>query len=407
MSKSEKKVLKSMAENNEKKGVDLSSLTELDFSPNWDNKKSKSENLKTKVQTRKFKAPISKELNRVKPKIFNLYQLVITPDTKVLSKLKNQIRKTGISYSMDEISSTISSKLERIQIKIEHLEDKKEERFYETNFDGFIFNTKRKAIEHIMNEGLSSIVTIYNETNGTPNGNYITILKCPVTDKLLPPKSFHNFKDIVNEHLISNKISNNYENYVAKLVVVDDLDTINQWKETPLSKSVYCLKKYENNEKKFSSLESLANYIEVLKTDQFIKSHKFITVREGNVMNLEKDLITYMEDFMKSSNKWKKDLFFNILINLKKSGFHIFKYGVKNHLYATGIKPKSIQLSGLSDICVKITKLINSTKAMKKGEVLNSIGSQKVKKDFILNELKWLVREGYVREFSNGTITVN
>ena len=407
MSKSEKKVLKSMAENNEKKGVDLSSLTELDFSPNWDNKKNKSENLKTKVQTRKFKAPISKELNRVKPKFFNLYQLVITPDTKVLSKLKNQIRKTGISYSMDEISSTISSKLERIQIKIEHLEDKKEERFYETNFDGFIFNTKRKAIEHILNKGLSSIVTIYNETNGTPNGNYITILKCPVTDKLLPPKSFHNFKDIVNEHLISNKISNNYENYVAKLVVVDDLDTINQWKETPLSKSVYCLKKYENNEKKFSSLESLANYIEVLKTDQFIKSHKFITVREGNVMNLEKDLITYMEDFMKSSNKWKKDLFFNILINLKKSGFHIFKYGVKNHLYATGIKPKSIQLSGLSDICVKITKLINSTKAMKKGEVLNSIGSQKVKKDFILNELKWLVREGYVREFSNGTITVN
>ncbi|MEJ6621329.1 MAG: hypothetical protein QNL93_05220, partial [Opitutae bacterium] len=346
MSKSEKKVLKSMAENNEKKGVDLSSLTELDFSPNWDNKKSKSENLKTKVQTRKFKAPISKELNRVKPKFFNLYQLVITPDTKVLSKLKNQIRKTGITYSMDEISSTISSKLERIQIKIEHLEDKKEERFYETNFDGFIFNTKRKAIEHIMNKGLSSIVTIYNETNGTPNGNYITILKCPVTDKLLPPKSFHNFKDIVNEHLISNKISNNYENYVAKLVVVDDLDTINQWKETPLSKSVYCLKKYENNEKKFNSLESLANYIEVLKTDQFIKSHKFITVREGNVMNLEKDLIKYIEDFMKSSNKWKKDLFFNILINLKKSGFHIFKYGVKNHLYATGIKPKSIQLSG-------------------------------------------------------------
>jgi|MEHZ01.5.fsa_nt_MEHZ011592058.1_8 hypothetical protein len=407
MSKSEKKVLKSMAENNEKKGVDLSSLTELDFTPNWDNKKSKSENLKTKAQTRKFKAPINKELSRVKPKFFNLYQLIITPDTKVLSKLKNQIRKTGISYSMDEISSTISSKLERIQIKIEHLEDKKEERFYETNFDGFIFNTKRKAIEHIMNKGLSSIVTIYNETNGTPNGNYITILKCPITDKLLPPKSFHNFKDIVNEHLISNKISNNYENYVAKLVVVDDLDTINLWKETPLSKSVYCLKKYENNEKKFSSLESLSNYIEVLKTDQFIKSHKFITVREGNVMNLEKDLITYMEDFMKSSNKWKKDLFFNILINLKKSGFHIFKYGVKNHLYATGIKPKSIQLSGLSDICVKITKLINSTKAMKKGEVLNSIGSQKVKKDFILNELKWLVREGYVREFSNGTITVN
>ena len=154
-------------------------------------------------------------------------------------------------------------------------------------------------------------------------------------------------------------------------------------------------------------MESLTNYIEVLKTDQFIKSHKFITIREGNVMILEKDLKTYINDFMKSSNKWKQDLFFNILINLKKSGFHIFKYGLKNHLYATGIKPKSIKLSGLSDICIKITKLINSRKTMKKGEILNSIEGQEVKKDFILNELKWLVREGYLREFSNGTISVN
>ena len=396
-----------MVENNENEGVDLSSLTELDFAPNWDNKKSKVENSKTRTHKQKFKSPINKEFSKVKPKFLNIYQLTISPDTKVLSTLKNQIRKSGISYSMDEISSTISSKLERIQIKIENLEDKIEERFYETNFDKSIFNTKRKAVEHIMNEGLSSIVSIHNETSGTPNGNYLTILKCPNTEKLLPPKSFHNFKDIVKEHLVINKISNNYEKYVARLVVVDDVTIIKQWKETPLSKSVYCLKKSGIEEKKFTSLESLTNYIEVLKTDQFIKSHKFITIREGNVMILEKDLKTYINDFMKSSNKWKQDLFFNILINLKKSGFHIFKYGLKNHLYATGIKPKSIKLSGLSDICIKITKLINSRKTMKKGEILNSIEGKEVKKDYILNELKWLVREGYLREFSNGTISVN
>jgi hypothetical protein len=399
-----------MVENNEDKAVDLSNLTELDFAPNWDkvdNKVEEKKVTKFKNQKDKFRRPVNKEFPKAKPKFHNLFKVTISPDSKVLSKLKNQIRKTGISYSMDEISTTISSKIERLQIKIENFNDESTEKFYETNFDGCIFNTKIKAVENIVNAGLTAIFNVYDEMGETPNGNYKTILRCPKTEKLLPPKSFHNFKDIIKEHLVRNKISSSYENYESKLIIIDDLDIINEWKEKPLSKSVYRLKECAQDEKKFNSLENVTNYIELLKTDRFIKSHKVITLKEGNLLILEKDLKTYLDDFMKSSNRWKKDLFFNILINLKKSGFHIFKYGAKNHLYATGVKPKSIELSGLSSICIKITKLINSNKTMNKGEILNSIADQKVKKDFILNELKWLVREGYVREFSNGTITVN
>ena len=36
---------------------------------------------------------------------------------------------------------------------------------------------------------------------------------------------------------------------------------------------------------------------------------------------------------MDNDYKWKKDLFFNILINFKKSGFSVFKHGRKKIIY--------------------------------------------------------------------------
>ena len=132
-----------------------------------------------------------------------------------------------------------------------------------------------------------------------------------------------------------------------------------------------------------------------------------ITINKNKTLKLDEHLKNYVDNYMKSTNKWKKDLFFNVLINLKKSNFSIFKFGQKKYLYACGIKPKSIDLKLLSNNCIKIIKLIKDHKNIKKIDVLNNMNDEKLKKDFILNELKWLLSEGYIKEFSDGTVTVN
>ena len=336
------------------------------------------------------------------PPFANKFKITVNPDKIILDTLKKGIRKSGISYSLEEINSAIIDKKNRLQITIENL--KEQETFFITTFDNSVFYTKSNAINHIVEKGLKHVVDITETIGENPSGNFKNILKCPETEILLPPKSFHDFEAIIKTHLIEKKIRLNYNNYINKLIIVEDEITINEWKITPLKKLIFTAKELNGNKRIFNSVEAVQGYISSTETNQFIKTNKVIKVKGDSIDNFEKDLAEFISDFLKNSYQWKKDLFFNTLINFKKSGFYIFKYGPKNYLFAAGQKPKTIEITKISENCVKIVKYIQETEPIKIISILSQSGEMKLEKNQILIELKWLVKEGYVKEFSDGTI---
>ena len=397
-----------MEKDKKQKKVDLSQLSDLDFAPNWDNKyiagKKQKDRFKPKRQEhqREFKRKKKEIPKRYDSPFANKFKITVNPDQLILDTLKRGIRKSGISYSLEEINSAIIDKKNRLQITIEHL--KEPETFFITTFDNSVFYTKSNAINHIVEKGLKHVVDITETIGENPSGNFKNILKCPETEMLLPPKSFHDFEAIIKTHLIEKKIRLNYNDYINKLIIVEDEITINEWKITPLKKLVFTTKELNNNIRSFNSIEAVQGYITSTETDQFIKTNKVIKIKGDSIDKFEKDLAGFISDFLKNSYQWKKDLFFNTLINFKKSGFYIFKYGPKNYLFAAGQKPKTIEIAKISENCVKIVKYIQETEPIKIISILSQSGEMKLEKNQILIELKWLVKEGYVKEFSDGTI---
>ena len=397
-----------MEKDKKQKKVDLSQLSDLDFAPNWDNKyiagEKQKDRFKPKRQEhqREFKRKKKEIPKRYDSPFANKFKITVNPDQLILDTLKRGIRKSGISYSLEEINSAIIDKKNRLQITIEHL--KEQETFFITTFDNSVFYTKSNAINHIVEKGLKHVVDITETIGENPSGNFKNILKCPETEMLLPPKSFHDFEAIIKTHLIEKKIRLNYNNYINKLIIVEDEITINEWKITPLKKLIFAAKVLNGNKRIFNSIEAVQGYITSTKTDQFIKTNKVIKIKGDSIDKFEKDLAGFISDFLKNSYQWKKDLFFNTLINFKKSGFYIFKYGPKNYLFAAGQKPKTIEIAKISENCVKIVKYIQETEPIKIISILSQSGEMKLEKNQILVELKWLVKEGYVKEFSDGTI---
>ena len=396
-----------MEKDKKQKKVDLSQLSDLDFAPNWDNKyiagEKQKDRFKPKRQEhqREFKRKKKEIPKRYDSPFANKFKITVNPDKTILDTLKRGIRKSGISYSLEEINSAIIDKKNRLQITIEHL---KEETFFITTFDNSVFYTKSNAINHIVEKGLKHVVDITETIGENPSGNFKNILKCPESGILLPPKSFHDFEAIIKTHLIEKKIKLNYNNYLDKLITVEDEITINEWKNTPLKKLIFTTKELGTTKRSFNSIEAVQGYISSTETNQFIKTNKVIKIKGDSIDNFEKDLAGFISDFLKNSYQWKKDLFFNTLINFKKSGFYIFKYGPKNYLFAAGQKPKTIEITKISENCVKIVKYIQKTEPIKIISILSQSGEMKLEKNQILVELKWLVREGYVKEFSDGTI---
>jgi len=396
-----------MEKDKKQKKVDLSQLSDLDFAPNWDNKYIAGEKQKDRFKPqrqehqREFKRKKKEIPKRYDSPFANKFKITVNPDKTILDTLKRGIRKSGISYSLEEINSAIIDKKNRLQITIEHL---KEETFFITTFDNSVFYTKSNAINHIVEKGLKHVVDITETIGENPSGNFKNILKCPESGILLPPKSFHDFEAIIKTHLIEKKIKLNYNNYLNKLITVEDEITINEWKNTPLKKLIFTTRELGSTKRSFNSIEAVQGYISSTETNQFIKTNKVIKIKGDSIDNFEKDLAGFISDFLKNSYQWKKDLFFNTLINFKKSGFYIFKYGPKNYLFAAGQKPKTIEITKISENCVKIVKYIQETEPIKIISILSQSGEMKLEKNQILIELKWLVKEGYVKEFSDGTI---
>jgi len=397
-----------MEKDKKQKKVDLSQLSDLDFAPNWDNKYIAGEKQKDRFKPqrqehqREFKRKKKEIPKRYDSPFANKFKITVNPDKTILDTLKRGIRKSGISYSLEEINSAIIDKKNRLQITIEHL--KEQETFFITTFDNSVFYTKSNAINHIVEKGLKHVVDITETIGENPSGNFKNILKCPESGILLPPKSFHDFEAIIKTHLIEKKIKLNYNNYLNKLITVEDEITINEWKNTPLKKLIFTTRELGSTKRSFNSIEAVQGYISSTETNQFIKTNKVIKIKGDSIDNFEKDLAGFISDFLKNSYQWKKDLFFNTLINFKKSGFYIFKYGPKNYLFAAGQKPKTIEIAKISENCVKIVKYIQKTEPIKIISILSQSGEMKLEKNQILVELKWLVKEGYVKEFSDGTI---
>jgi len=388
--------------------VDLSQLSDLDFTPNWDEKYNAGEKQKIQFKPkhnerqREFKRKEKELPRRYDSPFANKFKITVNPDKLILDTLKKGIKKSGISYSLEEINSAVIDKKDRLQITIEHL--KEQDTFFITTFDNSVFSAKPGAIKHIIEKGLKHVVDITETIGENPSGNFKNILKCPETGILLPPKSFHDFEAIIKTHLIENKIKLNYNNYIEKLIIVEDEITISEWKIKPLKKLIFATKEINGNKRSFNSIEGVQGYITSTETDQFIKTNKVIKIKGNNINKLEKELGDFVSQFLRNSYQWKKDLFFNVLINFKKSGFHIFKYGPKNYLFATGQKPKTIELAKISENCIKIIKYIQENHRVKIVNILSQSGEMKFEKSQILIELKWLVKEGYIKEFSDGTI---
>ena len=397
-----------MKKENQNLKVDLSNLEDFDFSSNWGEKKTtknwdKEQNYKVHKKQKFTRRPQIKENKSNKEEI---YKITITPDRTVLSTLKDTIKMTGKSYSIEEITSTITDKLERLGIKIEYFEDKDENNFYETVFDKSIFSSKHKAVEHILKNGLEEIIEIKKEVTEKPNGIYQTILQCSDTKSLLPPKSFHDFESVIKNFLFENRINKKFDDFVNGLVKIDDNEKVKEWSETPIIKT----KKKKKNDtldiQDIKNIDQLRMVIDNLK-NKFIKKFKHVNLCGNNLSKLEKEITQITDDVIKTSKKWRKDLFFNVLINFKKSGFCVFKHGDKKYLYACYAKQKSILKDQLSNTCTKIVVLIKNENKISKTQVLNQLIKKDIDKKIIIREIKWLVKEGYIREFSNNELCIS
>lgn len=378
------------------KRIDLTSLNNLKLEPNWETTPKNFNKKFNQIKTERK----SFSKRRKKQDIINpLLEINITYDHSAISKIKASIKKSGITYSIEDITNTIISSKDRLSFKFKK---RNNQTFSEVMLDNKIFYSRDEAINHIIYNKLETLIKVADVEELNVTGNYNAVLKCPITNKLLPPKNYHNFENCIYQHMYENKIKHKYDDFVKILGSTSDSELVKKWKNTPYNKFSYEF----SYGKKYDSIKQVTNEIK-LNYSKFLKEKNKIIISGVNRDKLDKLLQKEIKNFCDKNHKWKKDLFFNVIIDLKKSGFYIFKDGNDKVLFACPVKPKKFKEQELSKNCLNIIKVIKQKVKISKKELLNFDFNKKISKDGILYELKWLLREGFIKEFKNGQISIN
>ena len=397
--------------NEEDAEVDLSSLENFSLSPDWSS--SKKPNFPQRNE--RFLGPKNKD-SRNRPKggqprkkanyakrntDFDLgWSFSIIPDVKILQTIKLKLKETGITYSLREITDVIASKNERLMVKI--ASKNPENQIWKSKTSDSYFISRESAVNNFFSEEKTFIECKLIE-EVMPKGNFMYIFQCPITKELLPPTSFHGFEDVVRHHIYSNRIKSTHEKFIDSLQKIEDKEKIDLWAKSPIKRYSYLLKIEENKE--FQSIEALKLAIEKDFFSNFFISKNSLTIAANNLSIIESPLRAQIESFISDKRKWLKDLFTSCLVSLKRSKYCIFKKG--EIIYVRQANRKSIENFETKKLTSEIIAIISSDSKVSKKSLSTKLQQKGFDLKELVLELKWLVKEGYINEYSDSSLELN
>jgi len=232
------------------------------------------------------------------------------------------------------------------------------------------------------------------ENNQLPN--FSTMLKCPKTNELLPPNSYHDFKKYIIEHIHENNIMMEFERYCKNLDTVRDASEIKDFQN--IKKTKYYFTKKNNTELTYSLINIERDVLEN-KNNLYFYEQNTLKLNYKDLKSLKFNIEVNLKNADIKNNLYK-----NLIIALKRSGFHLIKHNRKT--YATWIKNKSYDYNLLSELSKSIIDQVKRNPITKKKLLLKSFDEIDTTKESILIEILYLVKEGYLRELADSTIII-
>ncbi len=385
--------------------VDLSSLENFSLSPDWSSEKKA--NFPKKHE--RFKSSKNKEVNHRNKTHYPKkntdndldWSFAIIPDAKILQTIKLKIKETGITYSLREITDVIAARNERLMVKIT-TKNPVNQIWKSKTTDSYFFS-RESAISSFFSTNEKKFIEYKLIEEVIPKGNFIYVLQCPITKELLPPTSFHGFEDVVRHHIFSNRIKSTPKKFIDSLEKIDDKEKIDLWAELPIKRYSYLLKIEENKE--FQSIDALKLAIEKDYFSHFFASKSSLTIAANNLNIIESPLRAQAESFITDKRKWSKELFTSCLVSLKRSKYCIFKKG--EVIYVRQANRKSLVNFKTKKLTSEIIAIISSDTKISKKDLLTKLQQKKFDLKELVLELKWLVKEGYINEYSDSSLELN
>ncbi|MDR1890799.1 MAG: hypothetical protein LBQ23_01265 [Puniceicoccales bacterium] len=387
----------------------------------------------------------------LRPQAFRPFDPIVDielyPNDAVFDAIVSAIKSTCKTYELFSVAKLFLEKPERFAMVVKKKDTQEDKYLYLTIDDNFIFETENAAIDHVFENYAEKYFDVEERDVQPPAGKFICLHKCGMTGKVLCPPNYHRYQEILLDHHDRFLPRVPFEKFKARIEKITSEEEIENWKIASSKIRIFTPKNPDSSIEKVelqSEKEAKKYFIENLKS-QLITQFDSVRVSGETFGKMPRSLLSKsIFVLIEREKSFPLNFSNNLRGRLRRSGFTIYKLGKLGISYVSGIRRKFRDTSVIfADDIQKIIAIIDANprisitslclQYMQGGVEISTDGldgtvdqalvstsqelsidtenstapasdpKESVDRAFFKN-LHWLIREGYVVEFEDGTL---
>lgn len=351
-----------------------------------------------------------------RPPLYELMDIELFPDEAGLDAVARQIKMTGRSYPIFDLARLALGGPERYHARFTLKPETTQVELIECRLDQSVWLSMNEALRHFRQCGLFDQYYKKEEVEvDPPKGNFSVIAVCGLSGEMLGPPNFHSYQKNLND-LHARKFSRMHiDGYKRRIEMVRDEETIQKWKDSLAKETHYTYLKAPEGEEApvFKSFaEAERHFVDKHGEEAFAKVTQVTVPGTIPPKKISGALLNMMKRNVERQTKFPMPMVKNVSPAMEKAGLRFFKLG-KKETYVARSRPRAFNAK--TEVSPRIRSIVQYIRDNEKQDLHKLVtalvpnastqeGTPTPEEIDFLKDLRWLIREGFVIEFSSGEL---
>lgn len=332
------------------------------------------------------------------------------PHAPAFNSVVAQIKSGSVAYSVFALARLFLEKPERYDVQLTTAEDRP---LFQLGENGAVASD-RQILETSAFAAVRDDFYAVEVTQSEPlKGNFTNVARCRLSGTLLGPTNHHNYQPQLRtlyETRFSRRMS--FIDYQKQIEIVSDPAVVEEWKEQARNVTTYTAKTGEPA-LTFTNPADVERHFRQHHLPGLVRSAGELTIGGVTSRRLQdRALGRAIEDAWSSETRSPSKMMQELSAGLRQGGLNIFRHR-RGMLFVSPIRTRifSHESAGVSPSINAILAQVSSTPGINRkqlSEQLAPAGAEPADleraKLTLASDLHWLVSEGYVIEFNDGSL---
>jgi hypothetical protein len=332
------------------------------------------------------------------------------PHQRAFENVIAQIKSAPVAYSVFALARLFLEKPERYNVLLTMPEGA---HLFQLGEDGAVASDRRILEESAFASARDDFYTVEVTQSEPLKGNFTNVARCRLSGTLLGPTNHHAYQPQLRnlyETRFSRRMS--FADYQRQIDIVSDPAVVEQWKEQARNVTTYHAKNAEPPQS-FSNAADAERH--------FRQTHLPGLLREANELTVsgvvsrklpDRRLARAIEDSWAQETRSPSKMMQELAAGLRQAGLNIFRHR-RGMLFVSPVRARVFghERAGVSTSINAILEKVEKSPGINRKQLAEQLAvadadaaAAERAKMTLANDLHWLIHEGYVIEFNDGTL---